>query len=91
MTEFDLSLKFYLELDDSGSTTWFVDSRKSFIKYYYNDENIDLNKTPEKLNIFAVNLNFRETGWKKPFVMQIGRPEKCYNDFSAKVVFSTTK
>ena len=45
----------------------------------------------EKCNTFAVNLNFREKGWKKPFVMQIHRPEEYNNDFSAKFVFSTTK
>ena len=91
MAEFDLCLTFYSELDDNGSTTWFVDSRKNFINYYYNDENIDLNRMLEKCNTFAVNLNFREKGWKKPFVMQIRRPEEYNNDFSAKVVFSTTK
>ena len=42
-------------------------------------------------NISAINLNLAGEGSKKPFVMQICRLEESNNDFSAKVVFSTTK
>ena len=45
----------------------------------------------EKLNIFAINLNLVKNCWKKPFVMQLCRPEECNNHFLAKVMFSTTK
>ena len=49
IAEFDLCLKFYCKLDDNGSTTWFIDSVKDFINYYYNDKNIDLNQMLEKM------------------------------------------
>ena len=63
MAEFGQCLNFYCELDDDGSSTWFVDSRKVYINYYYNDKNIDLNLILKKLNISAVNLNLRDNGF----------------------------
>ena len=91
MTEFDIRVPFLCEVDNDRSSSWKNDRKNFLITYYYNDENVDLNKILEKLNILAINLNLYERVEKKLFTMQICRPGSCNTDFSAKFIFSTTK
>lgn len=65
--KFDLCVNFFCELDDDGTSTWFIKSEKNFLSNYYNDENTNSDKMLEKLNIFAINLNLPKNCCKKPF------------------------
>ena len=87
--KFDLCANFFHKLDNNGSSTWSIDSRKISVIYYYNDEINNSDEMLEKLNSFVINLNIQKSCWKKPFTMRFSRPEGGNHNFSAEVEFLT--
>ena len=61
---FNFLVSFWTELDENGSMTWNVMCDKISILYYFNDENIDLEKMLFLLKEFAKTYGLNSQGWK---------------------------
>ena len=68
---FNFLVDFWAEADENGSMTWNVTRDKISILYYFNDENIDLEKILFLLNEFAKTYGLDSQGWKLPFIMAV--------------------
>ena len=62
---------FWNEADENGSMNWNVTRDKISILYYFNDENIDLEKMLFLLNEFAKTYGLNSQGWKLPFTVAV--------------------
>ena len=68
-------------MDENGSMTWTVSNDEISILYYFNDENIDLEKFLSLHNEFAEFHELEQHGWKLPFRMQVSNSETWNNDY----------
>ena len=68
---FNFLVDLWAEADENGSMTWNVTRDKISILYYFNDENIDLEKILFLLNEFAKTYGLDSQGWKLSFFMAV--------------------
>ena len=68
---FNFLVDFWAEADENGSMTWNVMHDKISILYYFNDENIDLEKNLFLLNEFAKTYRLDSQGWKLPVTVAV--------------------
>ena len=84
-------VKFWRTVDENGSMTWTVSNDEISRLYYFNYENIDLKKFLSLLNKFAETYEFRQQGWKLPFLMQVSNSETWNNDYFKRIEFICRK
>ena len=65
--EWDFLNKTWRSVDENGSMIWRVYPNELSTLYYFNDENIDLEKTLKCFNENAHDFNLDQIGWKLPF------------------------
>ena len=65
--EWDFLNKTWRSIDENGSMIWRVYPNKLSILYYFNDENIDLEKTLKFFSENTRDFNLDQIGWKLPF------------------------
>ena len=66
---FNFMMNFWHTVDKNWSMTWTVSNNKIAILYYFNEENIDLEKILSLFNEFAKTYGLWQLGWKLPFSM----------------------
>lgn len=84
---FNFILNFWRTTAENGSMTWAVSENAISIFYYFNDENIDLQKILELLNSFAVAYCLNQHGWNLPFVLQTSDSETWNDNYFKRVEF----
>ena len=82
---FNLLVNFWAKTDDS--MTWNVMRDKISILYYFNDENIELEKMLLLLNEFTKTYRLDFQGWKLPFTMAESGPERWNYDYVKRLEF----
>ena len=83
--------KFWAEADKNGSMTWNVTRDKISILYYFNDENIDLEKMLFLLNEFAKNYGLDSKGCKLLFTMAVSDSQHWNYDYFKRIEFIVRK
>ena len=53
MCEFSVYYQFFKDCVENGSSTWYTSNDKFLIFYYYNDNDINLKRKLNRLNIIA--------------------------------------
>ena len=76
MSEFSIYYQFFKDCDKNGSLNWSVSNNKFSLFHYYNDNNIDLKKKLNRLNIIANKSELSKKGRKLPFRMEKYNAEK---------------
>ena len=72
---FNFKMNFWHTVDKNWCMTWTVSNNKILILYYFNEENIDLEKFLSLFNEFAKTYGLWQLGWKLPFSMQVSISE----------------
>ena len=76
---------FWNTADENGSMTWTFTDQKIFVLYYFNNENIDLEKMLSLLKGMAEAYGLGSRGRKFPFVMQVSNSEHWNYDYFKRV------
>ena len=72
---------FFKDCDKNGSSTWCKSNDKFSIFYYHNDDEIDLKRKLNCLNLIANKFEISKKSWKLPFCMEKTIAEKWNYDF----------
>ena len=88
---FNFMVNFWCTVDENGSITWTVSNDEISILYYFNDENIDLQKILSLLNEFVEAYGLQQHGWKLSFHMQVSNSETWNNDYYKPIEFICRK
>lgn len=70
---------------------WTISENEIPILYYFNDENIDLQKIIDLLNRLGDGHYLDERGWKLPFEMQVSDSESWNCDYCKRIKFIVKK
>ena len=84
-------MNFWRTIDENGSMTWTKSEKEIPILYYFNDENIDLQKIIDLLNRLGDGHHLDERGWKLPFEMQVSDSESWNCDYCKRIKFIVKK
>ena len=86
--EFQLCYDFWFEFDILGLMTWDISNNEIKIVFYYNDENVDVEIMPYRLNKTVGNRPaLLPRGWRPNFKMVISKFEPWITDFYKKIIF----
>ena len=90
--EFQLCYDFWFEFDLLGLMTWDILDNQIKTAFYYNDENVDIEIMPYRLNktVAAMPALLRRD-WHPNFEIVISKPEPWITDFYRKVKFVMRK
>ena len=77
-TAFDYLFNFWRNIDENGSMTWTISDNHISKLYYFNDENLDLQKRLDILNTYVSSL---------PFKMQVSDSETWNRDYFERIEF----
>ena len=80
-TELNFLAETWRSIDENGSMIWCVYHNKLSILYYFNDENIDLEKLLKCFTDNACEFNIDRMGWKLPFKIKITNSEDWNYDY----------
>ena len=90
--EFHLCYSFWQEFDILGSMTWNIQPRIIEMTFYYNDENVDVEIMPYRLNLNVKDSpRLLANGWRPNVKMLILKPEPWVQDYYKKVALRLTK
>ena len=88
---FNFLVSFRTELDENGSMTQNVMCDKIYILYYFNDENIDLEKMLFLLKEFAKTYGLNSQGWKHLPAMAVSDSKHQNYDYFKRIEFMVRK
>ena len=86
-TAFDFLVNFWRIIDKNGSMIWTISDNHISILYYFNDENLDFQKSLDILNSYASSFGLAERGWKLPFKTQVSNSETWNRDYFERIEF----
>ena len=78
---FNFIVNFWRTINENGSMTWTISDNQISILYYFNDENLDLQKNLYALNSYVSSFGVAEGGWKLTFKMQVSDSETWSKDY----------
>ena len=73
--------------EENGSMSWTISDNQISILYYFNNENLDLQKILDVLNSYASRFALAQRGWKLPFKMQVSDSETWNRDYFKRIEF----
>ena len=86
-TAFDFLFNFWRTIDENGSMAWTISDNHILILYYFNNENLDMQKNLDILNSYASSFGLAQRGWQLPFKMQVSYSETWNRDYFERIEF----
>lgn len=89
--EFNLFVNFWRTVEENVSMTWSIVDDNISILYYFNGENIDLEKILGLLNRLSYAYELEHCGWNLPLTMQKSNSEGWNYGYYKRVEFAVVK